>query len=64
MACDKCGEITTKDLENEQYINSLKEQLEDKSRLVNSLAELLRQREQELLLANELLKGNSRELGD
>jgi len=49
--------------ECEEYVNVLKEQLEDKSRLIESLTQLIREKDQIILMQKELLKGNSRELG-
>ena len=46
--------------EAEEYIEILKEQLEEKSRHLNALAKLIQEKDQELLLMKELLKGNSR----
>lgn len=50
--------------EPEEYIEILKEQLEEKSRLIQSLTELVILREEQIFNLKELLKGNSRSLGD
>lgn len=42
--------------EAEEYIQILKEQLEEKSRLVNVLTELVKQKDQELILAYGTIK--------
>lgn len=49
--------------EPDEYIEILKEQLEDKSRLVEALVQQIKEKDQIILLQKELLKGNSRELG-
>jgi len=46
--------------EPEEYIEILKEQLEDKSRLIESMTQLIREKDQEILLMKELLNGNKR----
>ncbi|MDE1767423.1 MAG: hypothetical protein KGI27_14290 [Thaumarchaeota archaeon] len=45
--CSKC-------LESEEYIDTLKEQLEEKSRLVNALTEMIRDKDRALLFYHEL----------
>jgi len=46
--------------ECQEYQDILKEQLEDKSRLVEAMTQLIREKDQEILLMKELLKGNTR----
>lgn len=42
--------------EKEEYIYVLEEQIEDKNRLIQSLTEIMKQKDQELLLAKSLLE--------
>jgi len=46
--------------ECQEYQDILKEQLEDKARLIESMTQLIRDKDQEILLMKELLKGNQR----
>jgi len=46
--------------ECEEYVNVLKEQLDEKSRHIHALTNLLLDKDQEILLMKELLKGNTR----
>jgi len=46
--------------ECQEYQEILKEQLEDKARLVEKLTQLVREKDQEILLMKELLRGNTR----
>lgn len=46
--------------ELEEYIEILKEQLEEKSKLANRLIQTIQEKDQEIILLKDLLNGNSR----
>ena len=46
--------------ECQEYQDILKEQLEDKSRIVESMSQLIREKDQEIILLKEALRVNPR----
>lgn len=46
--------------EPEEYIEILKEQLETKARLIESMSQLIREKDQEIILLKEALRVNPR----
>ena len=64
MNCDcknpyDCEHFAKND-ESEEYIFALKEQIEDKNRLIQSMSQMIAEKDQIILMQKELLKGNSR----
>ena len=51
--CSKCRE-------SEEYIEILKDQVESKADLIAAFSKLVKEKDQEILLMKELLKGNTR----